>query len=388
MEYSIPNILASRFPYYKNLSSPGKAKFILRVKEFIESKDIEGRNGLEITRTIEVLVAASAIQLTFGLNNYLLSHFKKIIIYPDKFYSQLSKSNNVGEVNMGGAIVLSWKAFEEGISNQNDSYNVALHEMAHALNLTGIMGKDVDPLFSAYFDKWYVHARKLLKKLPQENGFFRKYASKNIQEFFAVGVEHFFEQPQEFQKTYPEFYRQFTFLLNQDPLQKDSGVVSYKNKKAKKIEKESPLLTLKPVKGKFAVLFEIIFPVLFIALMIPFWETFSYFTLIIAGLIFLQSALRWRKNLLIIIFSDRFVIRYPNRFFKKEKIFITDDMVSVNYLNDDKPLIQVVNYVEGSIEKDHFNVYSDFNSFHAFFKHLFNECSVAIKNNGEIVIPE
>lgn len=290
---------------------------------------------------------------------------------------------------MGGAIVLSWKAFEEGISNQKDSYNVALHEMAHALNLTDLMGKDVDPLFSEYFDKWYVHARKLLKKLPEEDTFFRKYASKNIQEFFAVGVEHFFEQPEEFKNTYPEFYRQFVYLLNQDPLQKDSGVIGYKDKKVKKIEKENPVLSLKPAKATSTVFYEVIVPVLLIMAIIPFWKTFGYFSLVFAGFAFFQSIIRLRKKLLIDVYTDRFAVKYPNRIFNKEKIFLTDDMISVNYMRvESQSSILVVNYVEGSIEKESFEVYSDFDSFIVLFRHLFNECSVAIKHNGEIVIPE
>jgi Mlc titration factor MtfA (ptsG expression regulator) len=389
--YSIHNILASRYSYYKNLSNSGKEKFLLRVKEFIETKDIEGRNGLEVTQTMEVLIAASGIQLTFGLDNYLLQHFKKIIIYPDKFYSPYSKTHNVGEVNTGGVIVLSWKAFEEGIANQRDSYNVALHEMAHALNLTDFLGKDVDPLFSAYFDKWYVHARKLMRKLPGEDTFFRKYASKNIQEFFAVGVEHFFEQPEEFQNAYPEFYKQFTYLLNQDPLQKDSGVVGYTNKKEKvrKIEKEKPVLSLNPAKATSTVFFEVIVPVLFLIAIVPFWNSFGYFSLLFGGVAFFQTFMRLRKKVFIEVFNNRFSIIYPHRYFNKEKVFFTDDMISVNFLRAErKSVIQVVSYTGGSIEKDSFSVYSDFESFQVFFKHLFNECSVAIKNNGEIVVPE
>lgn len=80
--------LLKGFPYYDRLPEPLKVKFLLRVKNFIRNKQFEGREGLEVTDEIKSWVAASAIQLTFGLSKYSLEHFSKIIVYPAAFYNR------------------------------------------------------------------------------------------------------------------------------------------------------------------------------------------------------------------------------------------------------------------------------------------------------------
>lgn len=47
---------------------------------------------------------------------------------------------------------------------------------------------------------------------------FDDYAATNFDEFWAVSVENFFENPFEFKEEHPELYRELCELLNQDPL--------------------------------------------------------------------------------------------------------------------------------------------------------------------------
>lgn len=173
MEEQIHHCLDKSFGYYRRLSSEKKAVFVKRTKKFIAVKTFETRNDLVLTDEMKIQISACAIQLTFGLNYYLLKHFHKIIIYPDKYYSRMTKSRNVGEVNTAGIIVLSWDAFQKGLADDDDSYNVGLHELAHALNFTDLMGKDIDKRFSIYFDKWYVHAKLHIESHRGEKSFFR-----------------------------------------------------------------------------------------------------------------------------------------------------------------------------------------------------------------------
>jgi len=50
------------------------------------------------------------------------------------------------------------------------------------------------------------------------NSFFRSYASANVEEFFSVAVECFFEQPKEFQTYNPELYLLLSRILKIDLL--------------------------------------------------------------------------------------------------------------------------------------------------------------------------
>jgi MtfA peptidase len=215
------NILQKYFRYYQQLSERNKAKFELKVANFIYGKHFVPRHIPEVTLEAKVLIAASAVQLTFGLPHVYLRHFKRILVYPDNYYSSITHRYHKGEVNPRfGVIVLSWKAFIDGYIISNDSLNLGLHEMAHALRLEDMIRAQENLILNEKrleeFDAW---ATRICEGAVG-NGpmFFRPYACVNKHEFFSVAVENFFERPKDFSEQLPQLYRVMAALLNQDPL--------------------------------------------------------------------------------------------------------------------------------------------------------------------------
>jgi MtfA peptidase len=207
------------FRYFQNLSSAGKSKFIKRVVHFINSKKFIGHHGLHVTGEMRVLIASSAVQLTFGLKKYILTHYHTIRLYPEAFYSRMLDAHLKGGTSEGGTISLSWADFKDGYADHDDKYNLGLHEMAHALKLDLIKGYDFDQRFAAYFDQWHEVALKTFQKMSMGSAtFLREYGGTNMHEFFAVCVEHFFEVPAQLKKEMPHIYYHLAYLLNQDPL--------------------------------------------------------------------------------------------------------------------------------------------------------------------------
>lgn len=215
------HILQKYFSYYQRLSDGNKAKFELKVCNFIYGKRFIPRGGVpEVTIEAKVLIAASAVQLTFGLPHVYLRHFNKILVYPDNYYSSITRRYHKGEVNPRfGIIVLSWQAFVDGYIDQTDSLNVGLHEMAHALRLEHLIREQPSGMLNdshlQQFDEW---AKRICGNNGEQNTFFRPYACVNPHEFFSVAVENFFERPELFRDALPELYAVLTRLLNQDPL--------------------------------------------------------------------------------------------------------------------------------------------------------------------------
>jgi Mlc titration factor MtfA (ptsG expression regulator) len=200
------------------LSLEHKNKFKKRVQKFIHSKDFEGRKELIVTDEMKVLVAAIALQLTFGFKkHYNYDYFYKIILYPERYLSRHTGLMHTGEMNTSGILVFSWKDFYEGIKTDNDSKNVGLHEFAHALDFMAKAQLGVDDYFYYTIEKIKVFARHYIQKQP-EQPFFRNYATTNSMEFFAVATEYFFEAPAEFRKAMPELYNLYTIALRQSPL--------------------------------------------------------------------------------------------------------------------------------------------------------------------------
>ena len=124
-------VIGSLFTYYNDLPDELKRRFVSRVHHFKVSKKFH-YIGLENHDDTAILVSASAIQVTFGLKNYHLSHFKDIYILADAYHMDDDEELYIGHVAPDG-IYLSWKHFLYGYSYKNDSINVAVHEMSHAL---------------------------------------------------------------------------------------------------------------------------------------------------------------------------------------------------------------------------------------------------------------
>jgi len=219
----IREILQLHFAYFRGLGSNDQQKFIKRVAQFIGMKTFIPRMFKVVTSEMKVLISAAAVQLTFGLPEICLQHFRRIIIYPDAYYSTVTKKMHKGEVNPGAqAIVLSWKSFLSGYANPDDSYNLGLHEMAHALELENLIENKEYAFFpEEVWADFRQEAQQISAHIKSgHHDFFRTYASTNEKEFFAVAVENFFERAAAFQQRFPQLYSILVLLLNQDPLKK------------------------------------------------------------------------------------------------------------------------------------------------------------------------
>jgi Mlc titration factor MtfA (ptsG expression regulator) len=210
--------LAGHLTYYDNLCKEKKIKFLERVQAFVNSKEFSGRGGLEVTDQMKTLVAATAIQLTFGLEKFSFDYFDNIIIYPEAYFSPVTGRKHKGEAHPLGAIVISWLDFLKGFSIPDDRLNLGLHEMAHALELENRIGEFGDEDFVTRSNKFKkVSAEEFQRLRDSKESFLRSYAGTNREEFFAVCVEHFFEAAKEFKKELPEVYKGLSDLLGQDP---------------------------------------------------------------------------------------------------------------------------------------------------------------------------
>lgn len=215
------DILRKRFPFYTNLTPNRKRRFEQKVQYFIHVKEFIPRQMPAVTEEMKVLIAACAVQLTFGYPKIFLSHFKRILIYPDSYYSTINKTYHKGEVNPRmQAIVLSWRAFVEGYISDGKGRNLGLHEMAHALRLENmIMNSEFRFMDDQLLENWHNIADEEMINISNGNSkLFRDYAGTDQDEFFSVAVENFFERPEKFKSLMPRLYAILVLLLKQDPL--------------------------------------------------------------------------------------------------------------------------------------------------------------------------
>jgi Mlc titration factor MtfA (ptsG expression regulator) len=211
--------LLSRYnPYYQSLSAEGRERFLKRVLLFVQSKRFEYID-MEAQESIPLLIGATAIQLTYGLDHFLLDYFSTIYVVRNKYTYGQTATPFEGHVSQDG-IYLSWDDFTREYADYGDGQNVGLHEMAHALtyvNFTSHEGRD--PAFHDAFVNFSAVARPIFERMKAgETNILNSYAATNYQEFWAVCIETFFERSSDFAHQLPELYTALCTLLNQDPL--------------------------------------------------------------------------------------------------------------------------------------------------------------------------
>ena len=212
--------LRKYFSFYKHLSPRRQRYFEHRVERFISRYKWLPRDGFALSRNAQLLIAATAVELTFGLRKYLMKSFETIVIYPSAYTSVNTGALHKGEFNPGAkAIVFSWEDFYKGLQHTSDNLNLGLHEFAHALQFHGLKSHDASAMvFSEQYKKMiqYFDTEEVRNGLMKTD-FFRDYAFSNRVEFFAVVLEHFFESPVEFKQRFPTLYRKVSRMLNSNP---------------------------------------------------------------------------------------------------------------------------------------------------------------------------
>ena len=211
-------VIGSLFTYYNELPEEQKRRFVNRVHQFKSSKKFH-YIGLENTDDTAILVSASAVQVTFGLKNYLLSHFKDIYVLADAYHMDNDEELYIGHVAPEG-IYLSWKHFLHGYSHKNDNINVAVHEMSHALLYNNFFAQyGIDSHFRMNYEKFSNSTGPILADvITNRRSYLRSYAFSNLHEFWAVSVEAFFENPKGLKENMPDLYEALCRVLNQDPI--------------------------------------------------------------------------------------------------------------------------------------------------------------------------
>jgi Mlc titration factor MtfA (ptsG expression regulator) len=216
----IEAILEKHYPYYTSLQPELREKFLARMQTFIRKKVFIIKNG-EGYREMPVLVSAAAIQLTFGLNDYLLPFYKYIRIYPSEYFGDGSFKVLAGNVK-NNMITVAWNQFLKGNEDLTDGSNVGLQEMSHALYFQKVV---IDASYARRFCRNYDEVLTACKEAYQteitgQRNLYSAYADTDLQEFWAESVEIFFEKPDELYLQYPSVYEAMKVLLNQDPLNK------------------------------------------------------------------------------------------------------------------------------------------------------------------------
>ncbi len=210
-------VLDTSFPYYWKLSPRNKRRFRNRVHHFLINKKIESEE-YEVTEEMNVLIAATAIQIMFGLEAYYLSYFGNIILVSKQIENVITTKHS--------PIYISWKNFDVGHSFIADGYNPGLRILAIAFKLEQALNNLSKHMFMSnrHFELNQLYKREAERYISSGKASYEDYSDVDRTEYFGVAVEYFFERPIHFYATQPGMYVALSRLLQQDPL----GNIKYK----------------------------------------------------------------------------------------------------------------------------------------------------------------
>lgn len=217
-------ILSEYVTFYNTMSCDNKRTYEADIAIFLAEHTITGVDDVEITRKVELLVAATAVRLVFGRPEWEYRDFGEILVYPGGFRTDGSYSTDLhgsdsaaaGLVHSSGNVILSLPHLLRGFQHDNDGYNVGYHEFAHVLD--GYHPDGVpDELTLGAYRPWIEVMHREFEKVNKGKSMLRQYAGTNPAEFFACSVEAFFEKPEMMKQKAPELYKQLSKFFNQNP---------------------------------------------------------------------------------------------------------------------------------------------------------------------------
>lgn len=199
---------------------------------FLHNKSINGAQGLNVTLSMRVTVAAQACLLILNLDPDYFDEWVEVILYPGAFRVKHERIDAIGLVHdeanvlsgeswLHGPVILSWDDVERDSYHSQAGHNVVLHEFVHKLDgLTGVTN-GLPPLRRGMSRKHWAEALSssydaLCRQVAAgEPAFINPYAATSPAEFFAVVSEYFFTAPDILKKCCPSVHAQLTLFYQQ-----------------------------------------------------------------------------------------------------------------------------------------------------------------------------
>jgi hypothetical protein len=245
-------VLGASVPAVGHLSTLERTRLLKMSRELLNTRRWEGCGGLDLTADMRLVIAAQASLLTLEIPAEPYPGLREILVYPSGFLAKracdprkwvVSSSAErpvpeLGEAWGNGTIVLGWDAAIEGTRDPEDGHNLIIHEFAHQLSfdhhlvplsasqqlaVAGYAGS------ATYVEPSHVVTDAEAWRRVLEESYDRlcakgtaptildKYGTTNLDEFFAVASEAFFERPVELLGEDGVLYGQLVALYRQDP---------------------------------------------------------------------------------------------------------------------------------------------------------------------------
>lgn len=213
--------LRTHIPLYQKVGETGRGRFERDVQFVLDEYSFEGIRGVSIDDSLRLSVAASIAVLLHGRPTWELPGSRSVLFYPDRFdetYHENVTASYDGMAHEQGPIILTVASVNESWASPRDGNNVVLHELAHLFDFANEGADGVPSLVApSTAPDWQSLVREEMRRVEQGRSLLRPYAAEAPSEFFAVAVEHFYEQPEPMARRHPELFRALVSFFRLDP---------------------------------------------------------------------------------------------------------------------------------------------------------------------------
>ena len=217
-------LLREHVAAYRHFDEAQRQKFEDAVRILVAERTWEGCEGLELTDSMQYVIAGHASLMVMGVDGYFFDSVNVILVFPHVIERTRDgvTSSAVGEAWDTGGVIVSWSEVLQS-HRAGDGRNVVIHEFAHHLDgRDGEMGGSIP--FSNRRDqqRWdEVSAREFDQLVHEvergEPTLLDPYGATDPAEFFAVASECFFEQPAEMKRQHAELFDLLSRFYHLDP---------------------------------------------------------------------------------------------------------------------------------------------------------------------------
>lgn len=207
------------YTFFQNLSLENKQRFRDRVGLFIHAKDFKPQGADSVPEDIKAIIAANAVHLTFGLDDFLLNKFEHIVVYPKPFPSPaFPKHFHASETfEEDGVTLFAAEPLLKSFVQPKQYYNIGLHEFAQVF------------ILSHPNQLWPRLEDDIWEKLEHISGFSKEVIHQwiNLEEIdsLAVSIVIFLVFPQPFKVQLPKIFQTFSNIFQLNPLEENDPVL-------------------------------------------------------------------------------------------------------------------------------------------------------------------
>lgn len=134
----VRDLFNNRYPFYQQLSPGDKERFRIRTALYMKSREFIPRGMPAVPPDLQGVIAATAVQLTFGQQDFLKDEFEHIVVYPHPFPSpQHPEHWHASEIYVqDGVIMFSAEQLLPSFLEPQRYFSIGLYEYARVFMLS------------------------------------------------------------------------------------------------------------------------------------------------------------------------------------------------------------------------------------------------------------